>query len=166
MKQHKIQININGRDYSLEIAPEKTLIELLRENFSLTGSKYSCGEGECGACTVIMNGRAVLSCLILAVEADGCKVLTIEGLKKEDEKLNPIQQSFIDKGAIQCGFCTPGMVMSAKALLDKNPHPTKTEIERTIDGNLCRCTGYIKIIDAIEDAARKIEKTNREVESR
>ena len=154
--KHKIKININAKDYSFEINSQMTLLELIRDNLGLTGTKYSCLEGECGACTLILNGKAVLACLILAVEADGSKVLTIEGLKKEDGSLDSIQQSFVDKGAIQCGFCTPGMVMSAKALLDKTTSPSRTEIERAIDGNLCRCTGYIKIVDAIEDAAKKI----------
>ena len=156
MKPHKIQLNINGVDYSLEVCLNKTLVELIRDDLGFTGTKHSCLEGECGACTVIMNGKAVLSCLILAVEADGAKITTIEGLKKQDGLLNPIQQSFIDKGAVQCGFCTPGMIMTAKALLDRNPKPTRPEIESAINGNLCRCTGYIKIVDAIEEAAKLI----------
>jgi aerobic carbon-monoxide dehydrogenase small subunit len=160
MKLQQIQISVNSRDYSLEVMSNKTLIEVLRDNLGLLGTKYSCGEGECGACTVIMNGKAALSCLILAVEADGSKILTIEGLSNENNKLHHIQQSFIDKGAVQCGFCTPGMVMSTKALLDKNHNPNRQEIERAIDGNICRCTGYIKIIDAIEDAAIKINSKN------
>lgn len=155
MRLQRIQININEVDYSLDVPLNKTLVELIRDDLGFTGTKYSCSEGECGACTVIMNSKAVLSCLILAVEADGAKITTIEGLKKENGELHPIQQSFIDKGAVQCGFCTSGMIMAAKSLLDRNPKPTRLEIENAVNGNLCRCTGYIKIVDAIEEAAKK-----------
>jgi carbon-monoxide dehydrogenase small subunit len=148
----EIDLKVNGRNYTLQIAPWRTLLEVLRENLGLVGTKKSCNEGECGACTVIMDGRAVASCLVLAIDAQGREILTIEGLS-EGERIHPIQESFLKHGAVQCGFCTPGMVMSAKALLDENPNPTLEEIRRGISGNLCRCTGYQHIIDSIKAVA-------------
>jgi len=152
----KISFNLNGEDVSIETKPNKRLLDMLREDFKLTGVKEGCAEGECGACTVIVNGKAVTSCLILAPQVDGCSVITIEGLSK-DGKLDSIQEAFLEAGAVQCGFCTPGMILSAKVLLDNNPKPTEEEIKTAISGNLCRCTGYKKIIEAIQVAAKKRE---------
>lgn len=150
---NNIKLTINKKQYKFSVSSNKTLLELLREDIGLTGTKEGCGLGECGACTVIMNGQTVNSCLVLAVEADGKDITTIEGLA-EGEKLHPLQQAFVDEGGLQCGFCTPGMIMSSKALLDANPNPTQEEIKRGIAGNLCRCTGYTKIIKSIETAAK------------
>ena len=149
---NEIGLKVNGIDYRLKIEPWRTLVEVLRENLGLMGTKKACNEGECGACTVIMDGRAVTSCLMLAMDARGKEILTIEGLS-EGEKLDPIQESFLKNGGLQCGFCTPGMVMSAKALLDENPSPTLIETRQAIAGNLCRCTGYQHIINAIMDVS-------------
>lgn len=149
-----IKLTVNNREYELAVEPNLTLLDLLRYTLGLTGTKKGCDEGDCGACTVIMDGIAVSSCLVLAVQADGKEILTIEGVGT-DEGLDPIQQAFVEKGAIQCGFCTPGMILSAKALLDRNPHPSEEEIRTAISGNLCRCTGYQKIVEAIEEAGRK-----------
>jgi carbon-monoxide dehydrogenase small subunit len=147
-------LTVNGKPYRVRVKPSVTLLELLREHLHLTGTKEACGMGECGACTVILNGRPVNACLVLAVEAEGCEVTTIEGLAS-DGRLHPIQKAFVRNGAIQCGFCTPGMVMMAKALLDANPTPTREEVKRALMGNICRCTGYVKIIEAVLDAARE-----------
>lgn len=152
MKQ-SIKLNVNGEAYEVAIEPRRTLLEVLREELGLTGTKQGCNEGECGACTVLMDGEPVNSCLVLAVEAQDRDILTIEGLSK-GQQLHPIQESFIKHGAFQCGFCTPGMILSAKALLDRNPRPTEEEIRRGISGNLCRCTGYVKIIEAIKAVAQ------------
>lgn len=130
----------------------QTLLSVLRNDIGHTGVKEGCGKGECGACTVIMNGDSILSCMTLAPEADGKNITTIEGLEENGE-LHPLQKSFAEKGAVQCGFCTPGMILTAKAMLDKNPHPTREEIRHGINGNICRCTGYVKIVDAIEAVA-------------
>ncbi len=154
MKQ--IRLVVNGKSYKISIPPWRTLLEVIREDLKLTGTKEGCGLGECGACTVIMDGRTVNSCLVLAAEADGKQITTIEGLADGD-KLHPIQQAFVDHGGLQCGFCTPGMIMSAKALLDEKPTPTEDEIKRGIAGNLCRCTGYTKIIESIKAVAEDIE---------
>jgi aerobic carbon-monoxide dehydrogenase small subunit len=153
----KIKLRINEKSYELEVDDSELLITTLRDRLGFMGTKYSCLEGECGACTVIINGRNVLSCLMLSVEADGSSVTTIEGLSS-DGCLHPIQEAFIEKGAIQCGFCTPGMVLASKVLLDKDIEPTDQEIAKALDGNLCRCTGYVKIIDAVKAAAKKIMK--------
>ncbi|NLV77710.1 MAG: (2Fe-2S)-binding protein [Tissierellia bacterium] len=153
----EIQLNVNGKDYSLNIDENMRLIDLLRDKLGLLGTKEGCGEGECGACTVIMDGETVTSCLVMAFQAHGSEILTIEGLESNG-KIHPIQQAFIDVGAVQCGFCTPGMIMSAKALLDKNPNPTREEIREGISGNLCRCTGYNKIVDGVELAINYIEE--------
>ena len=157
MRQEEITLNVNGRDYRLSIEPRRTLLEVLRENLGLTGTKKSCNEGNCGACTVLLDGRPVASCLVLAMDAQGKEILTIEGLSA-DEKLHPIQEAFLKCGGIQCGFCTPGMVMSAKALLDENPRPTTIEIRKAISGNLCRCTGYQHIVDSIKAASKMMQK--------
>ena len=147
MKQ-LIELKVNGESYETAVDPHRTLLEVLRENLGLTGAKEGCDLGACGACTVLIDGKAVLSCLTLAVDSQKKEITTIEGLAKEG-KLHPLQQNFVDHGAIQCGFCTPGMILSAKAMLDKSPKPTEEEVKRGISGNLCRCTGYTKIIEAI-----------------
>ena len=143
-----ITLKVNGQPYTLIVEPRQTLLEVLRSNLGLTGAKEGCGNGSCGSCTVLLNGQAVDSCLVLAVEADGQEITTIEGLLVGG-KLHPLQQAFMDAGAVQCGFCTPGMILSAKALLDAHPHPTEADIRLGIAGNLCRCTGYDKIVRAI-----------------
>ncbi|MCX8021973.1 MAG: (2Fe-2S)-binding protein [Syntrophorhabdaceae bacterium] len=151
-----LNITVNGIEYRLYIEPNITLVDLLREKLGLTGTKKSCNEGECGACTVLMEGRPVASCMVLAIDADNKKIITIEGLA-EGEKLHPLQEAFIKYGGIQCGFCTPGMILSAKALLDENPDPTPYEVRRAISGNLCRCTGYQQIVDSVLKAADMIK---------
>jgi carbon-monoxide dehydrogenase small subunit len=148
-----IELHINGIAYDVMISPEDLLIDVLREKLDLTGTKKGCGQGDCGTCTVLIDGRRALACLTLAIACQGRQVLTIEGLEQQG-RLHPIQQAFIDHGAVQCGYCTPGMVMSAKALLDENPSPTEHEIKAGISGNLCRCTGYVKIVDAVREAAK------------
>jgi aerobic carbon-monoxide dehydrogenase small subunit len=148
----EISLHVNGKQYYLIVEPEERLLDVLRQRLRLTGAKEGCGEGECGACTVIMDGDAVNSCMVLAYQARGADILTIEGLASKGE-LDAIQQAFITNGAIQCGYCTPGMIMSAKALLMKNPNPSVEEIKMTIAGNLCRCTGYVNIVKAIQAAA-------------
>ena len=148
-----IQLTVNGKQYSLSIDEDKRLIDVLREDLGLTGVKEGCGEGECGACTVIMDGKTVNSCLVMGFQANGSNIVTIEGLEK-DGSLDPVQQAFIDVGAVQCGFCIPGMILSVRALLDENPNPTEEEIREGISGNLCRCTGYNKIVEAVHLARR------------
>lgn len=151
----EIKLTVNGKLHEVMIRPWKTLLEVIREDLELTGTKEGCGIGECGACTVIMDGKAVNSCLVLAAEANGKEILTIEGLADRD-KLHPIQEAFINHGGMQCGFCTSGMILSAKALLEKNPNPTEEEIRRGISGNFCRCTGYTKIIESIKAASKNL----------
>jgi carbon-monoxide dehydrogenase small subunit len=146
-------LTVNGTPYEVALEPQQSLLQLLREELHLTGTKEGCSEGECGACTVLLDGKTVDSCLIFALEAQGREVTTIEGLAQGDQ-LHPIQKAFAEYGAVQCGFCTPGMILVAKALLDSNPHPTELEIRQGISGNLCRCTGYVKIVEAIQAAAR------------
>lgn len=148
----EIKLKVNGFEYDLSVKPHWTLLDVLREQLGLTGTKKGCEKGECGACTVIMNGAAILSCLVLATQAQGKDILTIEGLSK-DGKLDPLQGAFVKYGAIQCGFCTPGMIMTSRALLNKTPQPTEEEIKRGLSGNLCRCTGYVKIIEAVKNAS-------------
>lgn len=149
-----ISFELNGEEIDHLVDPHKTLLRMIREDFDLTGAKEGCGAGECGACTVIMNGKAINACLVLAVEADGSVITTIEGLAVGDN-LDPLQVAFIDNAALQCGYCTPGMIMTAKAMLEENPNPTHQEIVEGISGNLCRCTGYKKIIEAIEEVAQQ-----------
>ncbi|MGQ9653348.1 MAG: (2Fe-2S)-binding protein [Thermodesulfobacteriota bacterium] len=153
MSKRLITLIVNDQQYEIAVLPHRTLLQVLREDLGLTGAKHGCGLGECGACTVLVDGLPVNSCLMLAIQAHGCKVTTIEGLAS-DGRLHPLQEAFVEHGAIQCGFCTPGMILSAKALLDKNPRPTEEEIRGAISGNLCRCTGYQKIVEAIELASR------------
>ena len=152
----QIRLKINGLALELEVKPWATLLDTLREDLGLTGTKEGCGQGECGACTVLMDGKPVNACLILAMEAEGKEIVTIEGLATGDE-LHPIQQAFVDRGGMQCGFCTPGMILSAKALLDENPDPTDEEIRKGLEGNFCRCTGYTKIIESIRVAAERMK---------
>ena len=148
-----ISVTVNGAEHTLTIPPDRVLLDMLRENLGLTGTKRGCGNGECGACSVIMDGVLVNSCLVPAMKANGSEILTVEGLGDEGG-LHPIQEAFLEKGAVQCGFCTPGMLLAAKNLLDQNPHPSIEEIKKAISGNLCRCTGYTKIIEAIESVNR------------
>lgn len=153
--RQRAKLKVNGEAFELTIEPRKTLAQVLREDLGLMGTKIGCNVGDCGACTVLLDGVAVLSCLTLAVEAQYKEITTIEGLARGDG-LDPLQRAFVDHGAIQCGFCTPGLILSAKGLLGENANPTREEIKEAIGGNLCRCTGYIKIIDAIEAAAQEI----------
>ena len=150
----RIRVTVNGERYEKEVSPSKSLLDFLRMDLNLTGTKEGCAEGECGACSIIMNGKLVDSCLILAVEADGQKIQTIEGISRHD-RLHPLQKAFAEKGAAQCGYCTPGMIMAAKYLLDHNPSPTPEQALKAIAGNLCRCTGYGSIVDAILSAAKE-----------
>ena len=148
-KTCQISINVNDLPYEISVRPEETLREVLHDRLDLTSVKSGCDSGVCGACTVILDGKAVKSCMLLAVEVNGKSVLTLEGLSSGDQ-LHPLQQAFLENGAVQCGFCTPGMILTAKALLDENPNPTVEEIKEAMQGNLCRCTGYVKIIEAIK----------------
>lgn len=150
----KISLKLNGKPVKALVDEKELLVDVLREKFGLTGTKKGCGTGDCGACTVILDGEAVRSCIMFACMADGKEVVTIEGIGDE-ENIHPVQQAFIDEGAVQCGYCTPGMVLTVKALLDKNPSPTRDEIITAISGNLCRCTGYTKILKACEAAVKK-----------
>lgn len=151
MKQ-LISLTVNGQHYEVAIEPRQSLLQVLREELHLTGTKEGCSEGECGACTVFLDGQTVDSCLIFGLEAHGREVVTIEGLAQGDQ-LHPVQKAFAEYGAVQCGFCTPGMILASAALLKSNPNPTEADIRRGISGNLCRCTGYVKIVDAIKAAA-------------
>ena len=154
MKEYPVKFYVNDEPIELRVPANRTLLAVLREDLALTGTKEGCGAGECGACTVIVDGKAVNACLILAPELDGKHIETVEGLAK-GSKLSPLQESFIEHMALQCGFCTPGMLMSAESLLRENPHPTREEIKSAMSGNLCRCTGYKKIVEAIEAVAEK-----------
>ncbi|MCD6422788.1 MAG: (2Fe-2S)-binding protein [Elusimicrobia bacterium] len=150
----KISFKLNGKRVIVDTDPMKRLLDVLREDFNLTGTKEGCGKGECGACSVIVDGKIVNSCLFPVCQAEGCEITTIEGLS-DGEKLHPIQKAFIEAGAVQCGFCTPGMVLATKVLLDKKKNPTDEEIKEALSGNLCRCTGYVKIIEAVKKVRRK-----------
>jgi len=150
-----LKLKVNGRIFETAVEPQRTLVEVLREELGLTGTKQGCGVGDCGTCTVLIDGEPMNSCLVLALEAEGREITTIEGLS-QGQKLHPIQAAFVEKGAIQCGFCTPGMILAAKALLDRNPNPTETEVREALAGNLCRCTGYQKIVDAVIAAGRDL----------
>lgn len=159
MATKHLELTVNGRPYAVDVKPSRTLVEVLREDLGLMGTKCGCGEGECGACTVIMNGETVTSCLVPALQAQGAHILTIEGLA-EGDKLHPIQEAFVEAGAVQCGFCTPGFVMSTLVLLRRFPHPTEEQVREGLAGNLCRCTGYQKIFEAVHLAAEKMADTS------
>ncbi len=152
-----IRFTLNGIEVSAEVESHRMLLHLLRDTFQLTGTKEGCGQGECGACTVLVDDISVDTCIYPAFEVDGKSVTTIEGLVGEGNRLHPIQEAFVENGGVQCGFCTPGMIMSAKALLDENPDPTDEEIRKGISGNLCRCTGYVQILDSIRKAAKSLK---------
>ena len=160
-KTAQIRFMLNGEEVDVSFAPYKTLLEVLREDLGHTGTKHGCELGECGACAVLLDGKPVLSCLVLALECSGRKVLTVEGLCS-DGRLHPLQDAFADLGAAQCGYCTPGILVTAKALLDANPHPNRDEIREAVSGNLCRCTGYLQIFEAVEAAMVKIAEETRE----
>ncbi len=162
MSKVNIALRVNGDVYELAVDPWRTLVEVLRDDLNLTGTKVGCQTGDCGACTVMLDGRTVTSCLTLAVEADGREVTTIEGIAPSGEELHPIQKAFVERGAVQCGYCTPGMIMSSKHLLEINPTPTEQEIRRGLSGNLCRCTGYNKIVEAVGEASRTMRSTDKE----
>lgn len=157
MAYHRITITVNGSDEVVDVPSSMTLLQMLREKLSLTGTKNGCAAGECGACTVLMNGEPVNSCMVLAVECDGVKVVTVEGLS-HDNQLDPVQEKIIEAGGVQCGFCTPGILISARALLNRNPKPTEDEIREALVGNLCRCTGYIRIVEGVKKAAEMVSK--------
>lgn len=160
MSKKAARFIVNGVTYDLEIEQDLTLAALLRNELGLTGTKVACGVGECGACTVLVDGQAILSCCTLALTVRDRQILTIEGLSR-DGQLHPLQRAFIDHGAVQCGYCTPGMILSAKALLDENPKPSREEVKSALAGNLCRCTGYVKIVDAVLAAAEECSKGGR-----
>lgn len=148
-----LAMRLNGQEVTVEVKPDALLVDVLRDQLELTGTKEACGQGECGACTVLLDGEPVTSCLVPALKAQGREVMTVEGLASGGE-LHPLQKAFIEHGAVQCGYCTPGMLMAAKALLDRNPQPSEEEIKQAISGNLCRCTGYVKIVEAIKAASQ------------
>jgi carbon-monoxide dehydrogenase small subunit len=158
MDQRYVELSINGDSYQIWVQPNEFLADVLRGKLDLIGTKTACDMGVCGSCTVLLDGLPVSSCLTLAVDAEGKEITTIEGLENADGELHPVQESFLDKGAVQCGFCTAGMVMTTKGFLDKNPNPTEQEIRRALSGNICRCTGYAKIVEAVEDAAKKMQR--------
>jgi carbon-monoxide dehydrogenase small subunit len=155
MEKRIIQLTVNGEEYEVAVAPNRTLLEVLRDDLYLTGTKEGCGEGACGTCTVLLDGKPVRSCLTLAVEVQAREITTIEGLAPMGE-LHPVQKAFVEYGAIQCGFCSPGMILTTKALLDENPRPTEKEARQAISGNVCRCTGYAKIVEAMLKAAEMV----------
>jgi carbon-monoxide dehydrogenase small subunit len=156
VKKYPVRVNVNGDDYDALVDPRKTLLQFLREDLDLTGTKEGCDEGDCGACSVLLNNKVVSACLVLAVEVDNAVIETIEGVKTEEE-LHPVQQAFVDSGAVQCGFCTPGMVVTTKAMLQEMPNPSTEEVKDYLAGNLCRCTGYVKILDAVENAKKLLK---------
>jgi len=160
-----LQLHVNGRSHEVAAHPAERLLDVLRDRLGLTGAKEGCATGQCGACTVLLDGRAVASCMVLAADADGREITTIEGLAPPGE-LHPLQIAFLERGAVQCGFCTPGMILTAKALLDENPDPTDEEIRHALAGNLCRCTGYRKIFEAIRSVARPTRAKSRKVRKR
>ena len=157
VKKYPVRVNVNGDDYEAVVDPRKTLLQFLRDDLDLTGTKEGCNEGDCGACSVLLNNKVVSSCLVLAVEVDNAVIETIEGVKTGEE-LHPVQQAFVESGAVQCGFCTPGMVVTTKAMLEEMPNPSIEEIKDYLAGNLCRCTGYVKILDAVENAKDLLKK--------
>ncbi|OGP87622.1 MAG: (2Fe-2S)-binding protein [Deltaproteobacteria bacterium RBG_16_47_11] len=151
-----VDLSVNGESYRILVKETDFLVDILRDRLGLTGTKKACDMGVCGSCTVLLDGMSISSCLVLALDAEGKEITTIEGLETIEGKLHPIQEAFLDKGAVQCGYCTPGMVLTAKAFLEKNPDPTETQIRKAIAGNLCRCTGYTKIVEAISEASRRM----------
>ncbi len=151
---HNIRVNVNGSEERLQVPSNMTLLQMLRERLALTGTKNGCSAGECGACTVLLNGEPVNSCMVLAVECNESKIITVEGIS-QDGGLNSMQQALVDYGGVQCGFCTPGIIVSAKALLDRNPKPNDADIREALLGNLCRCTGYLRVIEAVKAAAKE-----------
>jgi aerobic-type carbon monoxide dehydrogenase small subunit (CoxS/CutS family) len=153
MAMHAVTVNVNGVTERLQVPSNLTLLQMLRDELALTGTKNGCSAGECGACTVMMNGEPVNSCMVLAVEADGATIVTVEGLS-HDGQLDPLQQAFVEEGAVQCGFCTPGVLISARALLNRKPNPSEEDVRQALVGNLCRCTGYTRIVRAVQKAAR------------
>jgi carbon-monoxide dehydrogenase small subunit len=156
---HLIKIQVNDRDYAVEVKPHEMLLDLLRDRLNLKGTKKSCEGGQCGACVVFLNGRTVNSCLVLAAECDKADILTIEGLIGDNgPEMHPLQKAFIDEGAIQCGYCTPGMIIAAKGLLDRNPAPSEQEVKEALVGNLCRCTGYLRIVNAVLSASKELQE--------
>ncbi|MBW2056447.1 MAG: (2Fe-2S)-binding protein [Deltaproteobacteria bacterium] len=155
-----LKVLVNGEPREVAVSPKTTLVEMLRNELGLTGTKRACNSGACGSCTVLVDGKAVNSCSVLALQVQGRQITTIEGLA-EGARLHPIQEAFLDHGGLQCGFCTPGMIMAAKALLDENPHPSRQAIKEAIAGNLCRCTGYVRIVDSIALAARRMKEAGR-----
>lgn len=159
MSKVNLILKVNGDIYEVAVNPSKTLVEVLREDLQLMGTKIGCQTGDCGACTILLNGKSVCSCLTLAVEAQNKEIVTIEGLAPGGEEMHIIQEAFVNEGAIQCGYCTPGMVMSTKYLLDNNSNPTELEIRQALSGNLCRCTGYARIVKAVQVASEKMNNT-------
>lgn len=153
MALHTITLTVNGETETVNVPSQMTLLQMLREELALTGTKNGCAAGECGACTVLMNGEPVNSCMVLAAECGGAEIITVEGLAHDDQ-LDPVQESMMKEGGVQCGFCTPGVLISARALLNRNPHPTDDEIREALVGNLCRCTGYVRIVDGVKKAAK------------
>jgi carbon-monoxide dehydrogenase small subunit len=162
MAKVNVTLRVNGDQYEVGVHPWRTLVEVLREELNLTGTKVGCETGDCGACSVLLDGKVVSSCLTLAVEAQGKEITTIEGLAPGGDRLHPLQEAFVAHGAVQCGYCTPGMILSAKSLLDRNPSPGEGEIRRGLSGNLCRCTGYNKIVEAVGAAAEKMRNPKKE----
>lgn len=159
MKKKIVKLDINNHVYEVLVSATDLLVDVIRKQIGLTGTKKGCGQGDCGACTVLVDGEAQLSCLMLAIACEGKKITTIEGIaNQETGELHPLQQAFLDHGAVQCGFCTPGMVLSSKALVDKNPTPTEEEIKHALEGNLCRCTGYVLILEAVESYVDSLSK--------
>ncbi len=163
--KHQIRLKVNGELHDILVEGRRTLLQVIRDDFGLKGTKKGCEEGECGACSIIMDGKLMNSCLVLAVEADGKEITTIEGLR-EGEKLHPLQLSFMERGALQCGYCTPGMILAGKVLLEEKPNPTEEEIKKGIEGNLCRCAGYTKIIEAIRAAGQKMSTDEAKISIR
>jgi len=157
----KISFHLNGKEVLVDVPPDRKFVNVLREDLEVTGTKEGCGAGECGACTILVDGQTRLSCLMAAAQLEGRHVTTIEGLEA-DGRLHPVQEAFIEYGAVQCGFCTPGTVLAAVRLLDQNPEPTREQIRQGLSGNLCRCSGYVKIVDAVEAAARKMRERKRQ----
>ena len=163
--KHDISFTVNGQQYDIAVAPRKTLLAVLRDQLQLTGTKEGCSTGDCGACTVIIDGATYTSCLVLGVEADGRDITTIEGIA-EGDKLHPVQDAFVKKGGLQCGFCTAGLIVSSAALLDENPDPTDDEIKVGLSGNLCRCTGYTKITEAVRDASKVMKRRAKKAKAK